>query len=340
MLSKQFLIKQKRCCGNGCLMCPYIPKHTKGSFKIMNRMGYACINMQLSKQKPRVYTGRSMIKRTFKSKGINYASELGLQNTKDLFEIIKWNNENGFDFFRITSNLFPWCSEYKLEDMPDHWEIAGILGEIGKYVDENNMRITCHPGPFNVLTSPHPHVVENCINDLTTHGEVFDMMGLSRTPYNKINIHIGGVYGDKVSAMERFCTNFHRLPNSVKSRLTVENDDKASMYSVVDLYEGVYKVIGIPIVFDYHHHAFCTGGLSEEDALEVAISTWPTDIIPVVHYSESRQREQEDPKIRPQAHSDYVIDYIDTYGNEVDIMVEAKAKELAVLKYKEIHEVV
>jgi len=303
----------------------------------MNRMGYACINMQLSSQKPKIYTGRSMIKRTFKSKGIKYASQLGLDNCKDLFTIVKWNNENGFDFFRITSNLFPWCSEYKLSDMPDYNEIKSILSNVGKYVKDNDMRITSHPGPFNVLTSPHEHVVDNCINDLSIHGEVFDMMNLSRTPYNKINIHIGGVYGDKVSAMERFCTNFHRLPDSVKSRLTVENDDKATMYSVVDLYEGVYKVIGIPIVFDYHHHAFCTGGLSEEDALEVAISTWPTDIIPVVHYSESRQREQEDSKIRPQAHSDYVIDYIDTYGNRVDIMVEAKAKELAVLKYKEIH---
>jgi UV DNA damage endonuclease len=336
MLSKQFLIKQKQCCGKGCLMCPYSPKHTKGSYKIMNRMGYACINMQLSNQKPRIYTGRSMIKRTFLSKGINYASELGLANCKDLFEIIKWNNENGFDFFRITSNLFPWSSEYKLEDMPDHWEICGILGEIGKYVDEHKMRLTSHPGPFNVLTSPHEHVVENCINDLSIHGEVFDMMGLSRTPYNKINIHIGGAYGDKISAMERFCKNFERLPESVKSRLTVENDDKATMYSVKDLYEGVYKVIGIPIVFDYHHHRFCTGDLSEQQALELAISTWG-DIVPVVHYSESRNIEQEDDKIRPQAHSDYVYDYIDTYGNEVDIMVEAKAKELAVLKYKELH---
>ena len=345
MLSEQFLIKQKQCCGNGCLMCPYLPKHTKGSYKIMNRMGYACINMQLSypqqyggkpKGVKRITTGRSMIKKTFESKGIEYASEIGLKNTKDLFEIIKWNNENGFDFFRITSNLFPWCSEYKLEDMPDHWEIVGILGECGKYVEENNMRITCHPGPFNVLTSPHEHVVENCINDLTTHGEVFDMMGLSRTPYNKINIHIGGVYGDKISAMERFCKNFERLPESVKSRLTVENDDKASMYSVKDLYDGVYSVIGIPIVFDYHHHRFNTGDLSEQQALELAMSTWG-DIVPVVHYSESRNIEQQDDKIRPQAHSDYVYDYIDTYGNKVDIMVEAKHKELAVLKYKELH---
>ena len=109
------------------------------------------------------------------------------------------------------------------------------------------------------------------------------------------------------------------------------------MYSVVDLYEGVYKTIGIPIVFDYHHHKFCTGGLSEEDALEVAISTWPTDIVPVVHYSESRSKEQLDESIRQQAHSDYVLDYIDTYGNRVDIMIEAKAKELALIKYKELH---
>ena len=302
----------------------------------MNRMGYACINMQLSNQKPRVYTGRSMIKRTFKSKGINYASELGLQNCKDLLEIIKWNHDNGFNFFRITSNLFPWCSEYKLSDMPDYDEICDVLSEAGSYATTNDIRITCHPGPFNVLTSPHEHVVENCIKDLTTHGEVFDLMNLSRTPYNKINIHIGGAYGDKVSSMERFCENFHRLPDSVKSRLTVENDDKASMYSVKDLYEGVYCKIGIPIVFDYHHHRFCDGGLTEEDALEVAISTW-NNIVPVVHYSESRNIEQEDNKIRPQAHSDYVYDYIDTYGNRVDIMVEAKAKELAVLKYKEIH---
>ena len=299
-------------------------------------IGYACINMQLSSQKPQVYTGRSMIKRTFKASGIEYASELGLQNCKDLFEIVKWNNENGFPFFRITSNLFPWSSEYKLEDMPDYFEIGSTLANVGKYVADNNMRITSHPGPFNVLTSPHPHVVDNCINDLSTHGEVFDMMGLSRTPYNKINIHIGGAYGDKESAMARFCTNFVRLPDSVKSRLTVENDDKATMYSVRDLYDGVYKVIGIPIVFDYHHHQFCTGDLTEQKALELAIKTWG-DIKPVVHYSESRRDEKKDDTIRVQAHSDYVYEKIETYGHDIDIMIEAKHKELAVQRYRELH---
>jgi UV DNA damage endonuclease len=162
-------------------------------------------------------------------------------------------------------------------------------------------------------------------------------MGLSRTPWNKINIHLGGVYGDKESAMNRFCKNFEKLPESVQTRLTVENDDKASMYSVKELYNGIYKRVGVPIVFDYHHHRFCNGGLTEQEALELAMSTWPKDITPVVHYSESRSIEQEDEKIRPQAHSDYVYDYIDTYGNEVDVMIEAKHKELAVKKYTELH---
>ena len=337
MLSRRFLLKRKQCCGSGCLMCPYIPRHTKGSIRVMQNMGYACINMHLSELKPKITTNRSMIKRTFLERGIEYASELSLQNCQDLIKIIQWNHDNGFNFFRMSSDLIPWASEYELSELPDYDAIKSTLGEAGRLASLYNMRITSHPGPFNVLTSPRPHVVDNCIKDLSIHGEVFDMMNLSRTPYNKINIHIGGAYGDKVSAMKRFCDNFHRLPDSVKSRLTVENDDKASMYSVVDLYEGVYKVIGIPIVFDYHHHQFCTGGLSEEDALEVSISTWPTDIVPVVHYSESRSREYEDPKIRPQAHSDFIIDKIDTYGNTIDIMVEAKQKELAVIKYKELY---
>jgi len=309
-------------------------------------IGYACINMQLSypqkwggKEKgvKPITTGRSMIKRTFESKGLDYASELTLANAMDLDKIIDWNILNGYNFFRITSGLAPWKSEYEWDDLKDISMIRTYLRSAGIKCHTHNVRITSHPGPFNVLTSPHEHVVENCIKDLTDHASTFDMMGLSKTPYNKINIHIGGAYGDKPAAMERFCKNFERLPESVQSRLTVENDDKASMYSVKDLYDGIYKRIGIPIVFDYHHHRFCTGDLSEKAALELACSTWPEGITPVVHYSESRSTEQLDESIRPQAHSDYVYDYIDTYGNEVDIMIEAKHKELAVAKYLELH---
>jgi UV DNA damage endonuclease len=309
-------------------------------------IGYACINMQLSY--PQKYggqekgvlpitTGRSMIRRTFDSKGIVYASEKTLSNCSDLEKIVKWNINNGYKFFRVTSNLAPWKSEYRWDEMPDIEQIRKHLWSAGTMANTHNLRLTSHPGPFNVLTSPHPHVVENCVKDLTDHGDVFDMMNLSRTPYNKINIHIGGAYGDKESAMKRFCENFELLPDSVKSRLTVENDDRASMYSVKDLYYGVYKRIGIPIVFDYHHHKFCSGDMSEQEALEMALSTWPSDITPVVHYSESRRKEQLDETIRVQAHSDYIYDEIDTYGHDIDIMVEAKRKELAVQKYKELH---
>ena len=175
-------------------------------------------------------------------------------------------------------------------------------------------------------------MVDNTITDLRIHGEVFDMLGLERSPYNKINIHCNGVYGDKQSAMDRFCKNFELLPESVRTRLTVENDDKASMYSVKDLMY-IHERIGIPIVFDYHHHKFCTGDLSEQEALELAISTWPKDITPIVHYSESKMLHEGNEKLKPQAHSDYINDLPDTYGNDVDIMVEAKAKELSILPF-------
>jgi len=304
------------------------------------QLGYACINMQLSyppKGVQRRTIGRSMIKRTFQEKGLDYASEISLKNARDLHHIMAWNVLNGYKFFRIGSDLFPWASEYKISELKDIEQIKQWLHSAGVMAKTHGIRLTSHPGPFNVLVSPHQHVVEKCVVDLSIHGELFDMIGLSRTPYNKINIHLGGAYGDKESAMDRFCKNFELLPESVSSRLTVENDDKESMYSVKDLYYGIYNRIGVPIVFDYHHHRFCDGGLSEQDALELAISTWPEGITPATHYSESRSIEKEDDKIRPQAHSDYVYDKIETYGNDIDIMVEAKKKELAVAKYLELH---
>ena len=250
----------------------------------MGNLGYACINMTLGKKG--ITTNRSMIKRTFNEKGIPYASELSIQNVRDLIEIIKWNEQNDVKFFRMSSDVFPWASEYSLSELPHYQRIKNLLAGAGNLVNKYGHRITAHPGPFNVLVSPNENVVKNTITDLSIHGEVFDMMGLSRTPYNKLNIHCNGVYGDKQSAMDRFCKNFERLPESVQTRLTVENDDKASMYSVLDLMY-IHERIGIPIVFDYHHHKFNTGGLTEEDALKLAASTWG-DIKPVVHYSESK----------------------------------------------------
>jgi UV DNA damage endonuclease len=296
-------------------------------------IGYACINMTLGEQTPRITTNRSMVKKTFTQKGISYASELALQNSRDLFEILKWNVANNIKMFRISSDMFPWASEYNLEDLPDYTKISNILKGCGTYAKENGLRINSHPGPFNVLVSPNPKVVANTIIDLELHGKLFDLMGLSLTPYNNINIHCNGVYGDKISAMDRFCDNFEKLSESVRKRLTLENDDKASMYSVSDLMYIHHKT-GIPIVFDYHHHQFCTGGLSERQALLLATSTWrKSGVTPEVHYSESKALHEENSKLKPQAHSDYITALPNTYRINVDIMVEAKAKELAILPF-------
>ena len=167
-------------------------------------LGYACINMTLSGQKPKVTTNRSMIKRTFLERGVEYATELGLQNARDLYKILEWNNENGIKLFRLSSEMFPWGSEYEIEKSPHYARIKTILMACGNYAKKNGIRITSHPGPFNVLVSPRPHVVENTITDLELHGKIFDLMGLEQSHYNKINIHCNGVYGDKESAMKLF----------------------------------------------------------------------------------------------------------------------------------------
>ena len=289
----------------------------------MMNLGYACINMSMGKK---VTTNRAMVKKTFQTKGLDYVSELALANAKDIIKILEWNRMNGIKLFRLSSAIIPWGDHIDITQLKDYKEIKSELKKAGDFAKFHNMRINSHPGPFVVLTSPKEEVVYNAIADLELHAKIFDMMGLSKTPYNNINIHCNGVYGDKKSAMDRFCTNFKRLSKSVRSRLTVENDDKATMYSVLDLMY-IHQKIGIPIVFDYHHHQFCTGGLTEEDALKLASTTWPDGITQEVHYSESKEGN------KPQAHSDYIKQLPETYGLDFDIMVEAKAKELAILPF-------
>ena len=303
----------------------------------MLNLGYACINMELSSlpKAQRVTTNRTMIKKTFKSKGLEYASELALKNVKDLCKIIQWNEDNGIKFFRMSSDIFPWASEYELEDLPDWDEIQEYLVDAGLFAQLYDQRITTHPGPFNKLASPTERVVLNTIKDLEIHGRIFDEMGLPRTPYAKINIHVGAHYNDKQMAVDNFCRNFLRLSESVRSRLTVENDDKPSLYSTHELYEDVYSRIGIPIVHDLHHHIFCTGGLSNRAALALAKTTWG-DVKPVVHYSQSRPEEQNDPKIRANAHSNSYWTAIPSWCKGVDVMLECKHKEIGLYKMREL----
>ena len=100
------------------------------------RFGYACLNMSLCAQKPKIFCSRSMIKRTFQSKGIEYASELALANSLDLIKYVAWNNAHGVKVFRVTSCLFPWASEYRLEDLPHFESIKSNLEVAGKLAME------------------------------------------------------------------------------------------------------------------------------------------------------------------------------------------------------------
>ncbi len=286
--------------------------------------------MELSEQG--ISTNRGMIKKTYLTKGINYASELALKNLKDLVKVLEWNELKGVRVYRMSSCLFPWMSEYKFEDLPDYEEILSTCKIIGEIATRTGQRLSFHPGHFDILASQNPERITATVLDLNQHGFIMDMMGLRRDHYNTINIHVGGAYGDKVEAMKRFCTNFQMLDDSAKTRLTVENDDKVNMYSTRDLYEGIHSIIGIPIIFDYHHHRMCDGDLTEEEALRLAISSWPSGIVPLTHYSSSK-RDHEDPSSNKQAHADYVYEAINQYGLSIDIEVEAKAKERAIFDY-------
>ncbi len=304
-----------------------------------NAFGYACINTELSSlpKKDRIMTNRSMIRKTFDEKGIDYAAELALENCRDLVRIIEWNEKHGIKFYRISSEVFPWASEYRLEDLPGFEHIFQALQNAGTLAKKFGQRLSFHPGPFNKLVSSDEKILKNTIRDLEIHGKIFDLMGLEKSPYYKINIHVGAAYDDKAAALKVFNSNLDKLSDSVRNRLTVENDDKESLYSARELYDGVFRNSGIPIVFDYHHHKFCDGGLSEEDALAMSLSTWGS-IKPVVHYSESRCNEYKD-KSKPQAHSDFVYSKINNYNQQFDCMIEAKMKEAALIKYFNLHEV-
>jgi UV DNA damage endonuclease len=313
------------------------------------RLGYACVNMTLTNRPKklggRVTTSRTARKATWqngsddsKDWDLHLLGERTLLNANDLLHYLQWNNDHNIKLFRLGSELFPWHDHYELNELPQFDDISAKLLECGDYAKEHGIRVTTHPGPFNVLGSPNTEVVRRTIISLERHSEVFDLMGFEPSFENKINIHVGGSYGgDFDGTSKRWIENWHKLSDNCKKRLVLENDDKPSMWSTQMLYDYFHKEIGIPITFDYHHHSFHPDELSEEAALKLAATTWPDNVRQCTHYSESRAREKQDPKIRAQAHSDYIVDEINTYGLELDIVIEAKAKELALLEYRNIY---
>ena len=190
-------------------------------------LGYACINTELSSRKVKVSTNRTMRRKTFDEKGLDYVSEIILQNVTDLLTILKWNADNDIHFFRLSSEMFPWASEYALEDLKDFDKIEEALFKAGLFAEENDIRLTTHPGPFNKLCSPNEQVVLNTIRDLEIHGRMMDLLCQPRSPWAKINIHVGGAYNDKPMALGNFCRNFARLSEAVRTRLTGETTTRS-----------------------------------------------------------------------------------------------------------------
>jgi UV DNA damage endonuclease len=274
-----------------------------------------------------------MRKATFEAKGIKYASELALANAKDLLEILMWNADNGVKVFRMGSGIFPWGTEYNITSLPDYFEIAVTLQLCGNFAKQTGQRITAHPDHFVKLGSDKESVVLNSIKDLELHSTVFDMMGLSATPYNAINIHVGMNFSEETA--ERWITNFRRLSPNLQARMVVENDDKESSFSIIQLFTYLHAELGIPLTFDYFHHQFHPDGLTTQEAAELAAGTWPEGITPLFHYSESKNV-NEHVQGNPRAHADYVFSRIDDFGLTIDVDLEAKAKELALFKYREL----
>ena len=295
-------------------------------------LGYACINTELQKQK--VCSNRGMIKRTFKAKGVAYASELALINVKALKKIIEWNNDNGIKVYRMTSCLFPWMSEYDIFTLPDIDAIADTMSEAGEIAMSGGQRLSFHPGPFNCLASPSDEVVQKTIAELNAHSTQMDLMGLPESPQAKINIHVGGAYGEHDKALDRFCHNFARLAQNTQARLTVENDDRPSLYSTKMLYDGVFSKVGIPIVFDSHHHELGPQDIDYHDAFYLARDTWQSrGVKQQCHHSNSK-RDYEDSSVRASAHSDWYYTPFENFKEPVDVVLECKKKEQALLKYK------
>jgi UV DNA damage endonuclease len=300
----------------------------------MNRIGYCCINLSLNKcksKKDSILVNRGMVKKTFDIKGLDYVSELTLKNLNDLEEIIKWNIENDIFVYRMSSDMFPCLGFYKIIDLPNIELITNRLKKIGDLAKKNDIRLSFHPSHFCIIASENQKVINSAIDELNKHAELMDMMGLEQSHYYPINIHIGTTKPSREEASNKFCLNFHRLSESCKKRLTVENDDSPNQYSVKMLYDWIYSQIKVPLVFDQHHFNYGPQDQTMEEALKLAHSTW-NGVKPLTHMSSPKTLE--DTSGKNIAHADYIYEEIKTYGLEFDTELECKKKDIALLKYR------
>ncbi len=257
-----------------------------------------------------------------------HIKQVYINNINELIKLIPKLKTNNIKSFRMSSNvlpLFEFCEE--IAKTP---EITNRFQVLGKLFLENNIRVSCHPGQFTVISSDSDQVIANSVKELNYHAWMFEQMGFDRTPYYAINIH-GGKRGNTQRAIETILA----LPEETRSRLTLENDE--SSYSVLELLK-IHEKTGTPIVWDSHHHSFNTGDMDYNEACEETIKTWG-NIKPLQHLSNTEPGLETGSFTERRKHS-YHIHYIPEkqkqvmMENIVDVDVEAKGKNLAVIKMK------
>ncbi len=283
------------------------------------RLGYACINMSLPSK------FKTCRLATVEKKGKGYIKELTLHNFNETLRIIKWNIEQEILFYRISSDLVVFGS-HPINDW-EWWEdpdVLEITSEIKRLKDAHQLRLSCHPGQFNILNSPKKEVVLNTLSELTYHDRMMNLMGGT-----DMILHIGGAYGDKEAAKQRFIQNYALLDDSIKRKLRIENDDK--IFNLQDVLD-VSKETHAPICFDFHHDRCHPSDIPAAQLIGPVFKSWRSAGKPKVHISSGKTSPTD------RSHHDYVFmedlkEMLDLFdGRDVDVMFECKMKDKAVLR--------
>lgn len=256
---------------------------------------------------------------------IRKISDLCLKNAVSLMQALRFCAANGIGCFRINSQILPLkthpdCS-YSINELPDKEALLKTLTAAKRFKEENNLRLTMHPDQFILLSSPKESVTQSSICEIEYQAEFGDLVGV-----DVINIHGGGGYGDKPAAIARIACNIKRLSESARKKLTFENDERT--YTPADLLP-ICESLGVPFVYDIHHHRCKPDSLSIEEATIAALKTWDRE--PLFHISSPKDGWNGS---KPQRHHDFIdpADFPEFWKNQdLTIEVEAKAKEKAVL---------
>ena len=283
------------------------------------KIGYPCINRSIGCSSNKKFRLANFTREKF--------NETVRNNLNCLDKIVDYNVENNMLFLRISSETIPFASH---EVCTLDWKkiFKNELNNIGIRLKENKFRVSMHPGQFTLLNSPNEKIVEKSLAELEYHADFLNAMGLDNTA--KIQIHVGGVYGDKNSAIKRFINTFEIASNKIKSRLAIENDDYH--YSVKDCLR-INKETNIPIILDNLHLECLNDGESLIEAYNIIKGTWSKeDGIPMLDYS-SQQKDARIGKHTEHLDSNHFKEFIDIMQNqEFDLMFEIKDKEKSVLE--------